>query len=85
MGNTAFSEEELNQVVAKFTNKEISFAELLQVEEIIRQKYVAGCQSSDVNSDRPCYLNSDVVIPAGQVAERLLRALSIINSRMITS
>ncbi len=66
MGNTAFSDQELNQLVAQFTNQEISFAELLQVEELIRQKYLAGCQSNNGNSDRPCYLNSDVVIPAGQ-------------------
>ncbi len=78
VGNTAFSEEELERVVAKFTNKEISFAELLQVEEIIRQQYVAGCQSTDVNSDRPCYLNSDVVIPAGQKVDDGIVTIQII-------
>ncbi len=78
IGNTAFSEEELDRVVAKFTNKRISFAELIQVEEIIRQKYVAGCQSNDVNSNRPCYLNSDVVIPAGQKVDRGIVTIKII-------
>ena len=78
IGNTAFSEEELDRVVAKFTNKKISFAELIQVEEIIRQKYIAGCQSNDVNSDRPCYLNSDVVIPAGQQVDRGIITIKII-------
>ena len=78
VGNTAFSDEELNQVVAKFTNKKISFAELIQVEELIRQKYVAGCQPNNVNSDRPCYLNSDVVIPAGQKVDDGIVTMQII-------
>ena len=78
VGNAAFSDRELNQVVAKFTNQEISFAELLQVEELIRQQYLAGCQSEDVNSDRPCYLNSDVVIPAGQKIDDGIVTIQII-------
>ncbi len=78
IGNTAFSEEELNQVVAKFTQKEISFAELLQVEELIRQQYLAGCQSNNVNSNRPCYLNSDVVIAAGQKVDGEIITIEII-------
>ena len=78
IGNTAFSEEELNQVVAQFTQEEISFAELLQVEELIRQQYLAGCQSNDVISDRPCYLNSDVVIAAGQKVDGEIITIQII-------
>ncbi|NJM61549.1 MAG: ShlB/FhaC/HecB family hemolysin secretion/activation protein [Oscillatoriales cyanobacterium RU_3_3] len=54
-GNTAFSSEELAKVTAQFTNKPISFAELLQAEAAITKLYVdAG------------YINSGAVIPAGQ-------------------
>lgn len=78
VGNTVFSDEKLNQLVAKFTNQEISFAQLLQVEEIVRQEYLAGCQSDDVKSDQPCYLNSDVVIPAGQKIKEGIVTIEII-------
>ncbi|MBW4623272.1 MAG: BamA/TamA family outer membrane protein [Cyanosarcina radialis HA8281-LM2] len=55
VGNTAFSSEELSEVTAQFTNKPITFTELLQVETIVTQKYVnAG------------YINSGAVIPADQ-------------------
>lgn len=54
-GNTAFSSEELAKVTAAFTNKPISFAELLQAEAAVTKLYVdAG------------YINSGAVIPAGQ-------------------
>ncbi len=55
-GNTAFSNEELMEVTAPFTNKPIAFAQLLQAEAAVTQLYTkAG------------YLNSGAVIPAGQV------------------
>ncbi|MCU0542222.1 MAG: BamA/TamA family outer membrane protein [Oscillatoriaceae cyanobacterium Prado104] len=55
MGNTAFSSEALAKVTAEFTNKPISFAELLQAEAAVTKLYVdAG------------YINSGAVIPAGQ-------------------
>jgi hemolysin activation/secretion protein len=55
VGNTAFSSEELAKVTAQFTNKPISFAELLQAEAAVTKLYVdAG------------YINSGAVIPAGQ-------------------
>jgi hemolysin activation/secretion protein len=55
IGNTAFSSEALAKVTAEFTNKPISFAELLQAEAAITKLYVeAG------------YINSGAVIPAGQ-------------------
>ncbi|MGL5058492.1 MAG: ShlB/FhaC/HecB family hemolysin secretion/activation protein, partial [Microcoleus sp.] len=55
VGNTAFSSEELAKVTAPFTNKPISFAELLQAEAAVTKLYVdAG------------YINSGAVIPAGQ-------------------
>jgi hemolysin activation/secretion protein len=55
-GNTAFSNEELREVTAPFTNKPIAFAQLLQAEAAVTQLYTkAG------------YLNSGAVIPAGQI------------------
>jgi hypothetical protein len=54
-GNTAISSERLSEITAQFTNKPITFAELLQVETVITQEYVnAG------------YINSGAVIPADQ-------------------
>ncbi|MDJ0595229.1 MAG: ShlB/FhaC/HecB family hemolysin secretion/activation protein [Pleurocapsa sp. MO_226.B13] len=54
-GNTAFRDEELAEVTAPFTNKPITFAQLLQAEAAITQLYAkAG------------YLNSGAVIPVGQ-------------------
>lgn len=55
IGNTAFSDKELAQATQKLTGTPITFAELLQAEEIVREKYTdAG------------YINSGAVIPAGQ-------------------
>jgi hemolysin activation/secretion protein len=55
VGNTAFSEEELNKIVEPFIGKKITFTELLQAEQAITNLYVqAG------------YINSSAVIPAGQ-------------------
>ncbi len=63
IGNTAFSDAELRETVKEFTSKPLSFAELLQAEEKIKNKYTAGCNP---NSDRPCYINSGAFIPANQ-------------------
>ena len=63
MGNTAFSDEELRETVQEFTNRPISFAELLQAEEKIKNKYTEGCQG---NTKQPCYINSGAFIPANQ-------------------
>ena len=60
-GNTAFSDEELKQALKELTGKPISFAELLQAEEIIKNLYTAGCQGE---GDRSCYINSGAFIPA---------------------
>ena len=62
-GNTAFSDAELEQAVKELIGKPISFAELLQAEEIIKEKYTAGCQG---NLTLPCYINSGAFIPANQ-------------------
>ena len=62
-GNTAFSDEQLRQTVKEYTNRPISFAELLQAEEKIRDRYTAGCQG---DSQQPCYINSGAFIPANQ-------------------
>ncbi|MBR8836423.1 MAG: ShlB/FhaC/HecB family hemolysin secretion/activation protein [Stigonema ocellatum SAG 48.90 = DSM 106950] len=54
-GNTAFSNKKLSEVTAQFTNKPITFAELLQVEDVVTKLYTdAG------------YINSGAVIPADQ-------------------
>ena len=62
-GNEAFSDDELNEAVQQLKGKPISFAELLQVEEIIKDKYTAGCQGEN---SQPCYINSGAFIPADQ-------------------
>ncbi len=55
-GNTAFSDEELAEVTAPYTNKPIAFAQLLQAETAVTQFYAkAG------------YINSGAVISVGQV------------------
>ncbi len=54
-GNTAFSNPELAKVTAPFTNRPITFTELLQAESAVTKKYTeAG------------YINSGAVISAGQ-------------------
>jgi hemolysin activation/secretion protein len=55
VGNTAFSDEELSQVVNPFTQREITFAELLQAEEAVTNLYVTEG-----------YINSGAVIKADQ-------------------
>ncbi len=58
-GNTAFSDEELTKVTAPFTNRPITFAELLQAEAAVTKRYTdAG------------YINSGAVIPAEQTFPR---------------
>gem|GEM_PF-646986 len=64
-GNTAFSEQELNNIISEFTNREITFNDLITIEEKIRQMYHQGC-NNDSLSTQPCYRNSDVIIPEGQ-------------------
>ncbi|BAZ65680.1 MAG: ShlB/FhaC/HecB family hemolysin secretion/activation protein [Pelatocladus maniniholoensis HA4357-MV3] len=54
-GNTAFSNQQLSEATKPFLNRPITFAELLQVENIITNLYInAG------------YVNSGAVIPAEQ-------------------
>ena len=57
IGNTAFSNEELIQEIQEIQllNQPITFTQLLQIEEIINQKY-----------QRAGYINSGAVIPARQ-------------------
>ncbi len=72
-GNTAFSDEELSETVKEFTEEPLSLAELLQVEEKIRNKYTAGCQQDPEEQkepQKPCYLNSGAFIPANQTFDR---------------
>ncbi len=58
-GNTAFTAEELAEVTKEFTNRPITFAELLQAEAAVTKLYTdAG------------YLNSGAVIPAEQTLSK---------------
>ena len=63
MGNTAFSDADLRKALKELTGKPISFAKLLQAEEIIQNLYTAGCQG---DGTQPCYINSGAFIPANQ-------------------
>lgn len=63
-GNTAFSDEELSEAVQEFTKKPITFTQLLQIEEVISNKYTEGCRQPD--SELPCYINSGAFIVADQ-------------------
>jgi hemolysin activation/secretion protein len=54
--NTAFSDAQLKEVVKDFLNRELSFADLIQVEELITNYYVSNG-----------YINSGAVIEAGQI------------------
>lgn len=63
VGNTAFDNEDLQKALSELTGKSISFAELLQAEEIIKNFYTAGCQG---DNNQPCYINSGAFIPANQ-------------------
>ncbi|WP_414581730.1 ShlB/FhaC/HecB family hemolysin secretion/activation protein [Scytonema sp. PCC 10023] len=54
-GNTVFSNKKLSEVTAEFTNKTITFAQLLQVEAVITELYTQNG-----------YINSGAVIAAGQ-------------------
>lgn len=58
-GNTAFSDEKLTEVTAPFTNRPLTFAELLQAEAAVTKLYTdAG------------YINSGAVIPSGQTLSK---------------
>lgn len=63
VGNTVFNDQELKDELKAITGKPISFAELLQAEEIIKNKYTAGCQG---DSQQTCYINSGAFIPSDQ-------------------
>ncbi|MUG98112.1 BamA/TamA family outer membrane protein [Scytonema sp. UIC 10036] len=55
IGNTAFSSEELVKEIQQFIARPITFAQLLEIEELLNKKYLnAG------------YINSGAVIPAAQ-------------------
>jgi hemolysin activation/secretion protein len=59
VGNTAFSGEKLTELTAPFTNRAITFAELLQAEAAVTKLYTdAG------------YINSGAVLPAEQTFPR---------------
>jgi hemolysin activation/secretion protein len=58
-GNTAFSNEKLTEVTAPFTNRPITFAEMLQAEAAVTKLYTDGG-----------YINSGAGIPAEQTFPR---------------
>jgi len=53
--NTAFTDEELKQVVKDFLGKELTFADLIKIEDLITNFYISNG-----------YINSGAVIEAGQ-------------------
>lgn len=66
-GNTAFSDEELQEVIQSFTGQPITFAELLQAEAAITKHYVdAG------------YINSGAILPAGQTLDNGVITIQIV-------
>ena len=76
-GNSAFDDKILSQELEELTGKSISFAELLQAEEIIKGKYTAGCiakpeqplektEPPGEKTEERCYINSGAFIPANQ-------------------
>lgn len=67
LGNTAFSDDELKQALQQLIGRPISFAELLEAESIIKEKYTAGCNEQ---GDRSCYINSGAFIPADQTFQQ---------------
>lgn len=57
--NTAFSDEELSKITAPFTNRPVTFTDLLQAEAAVTARYIeAG------------YVNSGAVIPADQTLSK---------------
>lgn len=64
-GNNAFSNEKLAEVTKQFTNKQLTFAQLLEAEAVVRNLYTKGCERNSP-PDEPCYINSDAVIPVDQ-------------------
>jgi hemolysin activation/secretion protein len=56
LDNTAFSDAELNEAVKDYIGKELSFADLVKVEEIITNLYITNG-----------YINSGAAIEAGQI------------------
>lgn len=66
VGNTAFSDEELSDVLKPFIGKPIAFAELLQAEAAVTKKYTdAG------------YINSGAVIPTEQTLAKKAAVVKI--------
>ncbi|NEO27218.1 MAG: ShlB/FhaC/HecB family hemolysin secretion/activation protein [Kamptonema sp. SIO4C4] len=66
VGNTVFSEAELDEMLARFTQTEISFAELLQVAEVLTAEY-----------EERGYITSGAFIPADQSISRENRVVRV--------
>jgi len=72
VGNTAFSEKKLQEVLEKFANRPITFAELLQVEAVITQLYIDNGYLNSGASISPQKLETGIVtvrITEGSLAE----------------
>ena len=62
VGNTVFSNDELNEVLAKFTNRSLTFSELIQARSAITDLYIRKGYITSGAYIPPQNLNSDVVI-----------------------
>ena len=75
-GNTAFSDRQLAQVTAPYTNKPISFVQLLEAETAVRDKYLQGCDANNRRNgteiNQPCYVNSDALIPIQKIEDGII-------------
>ncbi|MGF1600799.1 MAG: ShlB/FhaC/HecB family hemolysin secretion/activation protein [Thermosynechococcaceae cyanobacterium] len=71
MGSTVFSDAELNEVTAPYTNRPITFTELLEARSAITKLYV----------DRG-YITSGAFIPAGQIIDNGIVTINVIEGSL---
>jgi hemolysin activation/secretion protein len=81
IGSTVFSPEELNAVLAPFTNRPISFAELFQARSAITQLYIDRGYITSGALIPPQTLQGDVV--RIQVVEGSLSAINVNGTRRL--
>jgi hemolysin activation/secretion protein len=85
-GNTAFSDRQLAEVTKPFTDREITFGELIAVETAITQKYV---EAGYINSGAVIWANQTFSRTGGlvkiQIIEGELTEINIIGNRRLNS
>lgn len=81
IGSTVFSPEELNSVLAPFTNRSLSFAELFQARSAITQLYIERGYITSGALIPPQTLTGDVV--KIQVVEGSLEAINVNGTRRL--